>query len=187
MQVLPGIPWAVVFSENVECFFDAVSPDGFQIVCEQVVETSSLSHGEIFGAFEEAIARLAQHRIASLRVKSFGFLAAGLVDGFIEFFHNMKSVENVQRCGQHSLDDCQIGFPHVGADDGDRGTALGTKILKPTGQGTFFTVFDDANEASGSVVDLVDQRAGHPHVIIDGTCAMAILADGSSVLTWNDL
>ena len=68
----------------------------------------------------------------------------------------MKSVEDVQRGGQHSLDDFQIRFPHVGADDVNGGTALGTKIIEPTGQRTLFAVFDDANEATGSVVNLLD-------------------------------
>ena len=38
------------------------------------------------------------------------------------------------RGGEHSLDNLQIGLPHVGADDGDGGTALGAKLLEPAGQ-----------------------------------------------------
>lgn len=174
VQVLPGVPRAVVFPEYIECFLDAVSPDGFQIVGEQVVESGPLPHGEILGTLQKAIARLAQHRIVSFGVEPLGFLAACLVDGFVEFFHNVEPVENVERGGEHSLDDFQIGLPHVGADDGDGGTALGAKLLEPAGQGTFLAVLDDADEASRTIVDLVDEG----HVVVAKGVGDLVDADG---------
>ena len=93
----PGVLF--IFPEHVECFLDAVGPDGFQIVGEQVVEPGPLPHGEILGTLQETIARLAQHRIVSFGVEPLGFLAACLVDGFVEFFHDVEPVENVTRWG----------------------------------------------------------------------------------------
>ena len=168
------MPGAVVFPKHVKGFLDAVSSDSLEIVGENVLESGSLCHGEILGAFEKTIARLTQHRIISLSVEPFGFLTASFVDGFVEFFDDVKSVQNVECHRQHLLDDFQIGFPHIRADDGNCGTAFYAKLFEPTGEGTFLAVFDDADETFRTVVDLIDES----HIVVPQGVGDLVDADG---------
>ena len=137
-----------VFPEHVKGFLEAVRPYGLEIIGEHVVEPGPLSHGEIFRSLQKAVARFVEDWIVALVVESLGFLAAGFIHGFIEFFHDVEAIQDVQSQREHLFDDVEIGFPHVRADDGDGGAAFRSQGVEPFCQGAFPTVPDNADEAS---------------------------------------
>jgi hypothetical protein len=72
----------------------------------------------------------------------------------------VETVEDMQRLGAVFADEFQVGFPHVGADEGDFGNHVlahgGEESLKGF-DGSLFAYPEKAGDAD---IDLVDQRQG---------------------------
>ena len=69
--------------------------------------------GEITRSLQEAIARTFQNGFVSFLMESFRLIASDLIDGFIEFFHNVKAVLNVECFGKHFSNDVEVWLPHI--------------------------------------------------------------------------
>ncbi len=63
--------------------------------------------------------RLAQDRIFALCFESAGLFGTDFVEGLAEVLHDVKAVENVHGRGEPLADDVEVGFPDIGADEGD--------------------------------------------------------------------
>ena len=154
--------WTVILPEPVEGLLEQISPNGSEVVFEQVLEFRVLPGGEVFRAFEEAVTGSAEHGIEAVAFELLGFGAPDFIDCFTEFLDDMETVQDIERGRQHPGDDVEVGFPHVGADDFDPGAALGTEGLEEAGEGLGIALPDNPEQSLAALVDLIDE--GHVFV-----------------------
>ena len=76
----------------------------------------------------------------------------------------MEAVENVQGLGAVFADEFQIGFPHVGADEGDFGDYVPAHGREEPPEGFDGSFLPDPKQARDAKVNLIDQGSG--------TCAL---------------
>ena len=170
--------WAVILPEPIKGLFEQICSNGLEIEFEQVLEFSVLPGGEVFRAFEEAVTGSAEYGIESIAFELFGFDAPDFIDGFTEFFDDMETVQDIERGRQHPSDDVEIGLPHVGANDFDPGTALGTEVLEEAGERLGLALLDNPEQAFAALVDLIDEG----HVFVAFAVGNFIDADRGDVL-----
>ena len=80
------------------------------------------------------------------------------VEGFIEFFHNVKAVQNVECFGKHCSSDLEVWLPHIRTNHLNLTTIIWPKVDEEVPQRAFLSVFDNSEKSFTSGVDLVDQR-----------------------------
>ena len=107
---------ADVTPEDVEAFFDLIRSHGFKVVAQEVFEPDLLVLRQVGFALEEAVTGFFEHGLVAFLGEFFGFLFAHFVDGFTEFFGDVKAIEDVEGERQDFADDFEVGAPHVGAD-----------------------------------------------------------------------
>jgi hypothetical protein len=87
-----------------------------------------------------------------------GLLAPDFVDGLVEFFDDMKSVENLQSLGEIPGLGIEVGLPHVRTDKADARAELGAENLEEEVEGFLCAVVADPQKPLAVVVDLIDQE-----------------------------
>ena len=119
LQKLSGPGGRVVIPKLLKGFLKKVSPDGLQVVAEQVAQPKALFDLQILLALQQQPARFLQQRRHAFPRHAAGFAGADLIQSLVHFRHDVEAVEDVKRLGAFLADDLQVWFPHVGTDEGD--------------------------------------------------------------------
>ncbi len=75
---------AVVLPKGIEGFLEQPCPYGFEVISNQFAEFGGSLDGEVTGAFQKAVARLAEDGFTA-----FGRELTDFIDGFKELFSNV--------------------------------------------------------------------------------------------------
>ena len=105
--------WTVILPKPVEGFFEKIGACCFEVVLQNFGELLRLFRGEIARSLQKAIARTFQNGFVSFLMESFRFIATDLIDGFVEFFYNVKAVQNVECFGKHFGNDFEVYGFHI--------------------------------------------------------------------------
>src|SRR6266478_9117987 len=147
-----------IFPELLKGFLEKVGTDSLEVVAEQIAQAEVLVVAEILAAAEQQPTGLLKDRGAALAFHAAGFLGTNVVECLVHIGDDVDAVEDMQRLGAVFADEFQIGFPHVGADEGDFGNHVlahgGEESLKGL-DGSLFAYPEKAGDAD---IDLVDQR-----------------------------
>lgn len=173
-----GPPRTFVLPECVEGFLEEIGPDSLEVVLQHFLELGVLIGGEVDRPLEEAKPGFGQHGFVSTSLELLGFLPPDRIDSLAKLFDDVEAVEHVERCGQHAGDDVEIGLPHVRTHHLDSGAALGAEFLKEAGETLGLAIFDDSQQALGSVVDLIDEG----HVVVAESVGDFIDAEGGDAV-----
>jgi hypothetical protein len=84
-------------------------------------------------------------------------LASDFVNGLVEFFDDMETVQNVESIGQKVRGTVEIGLPHVRAQEADAGTELLTENLKEVVDGGLGAIIADPKQSLAMRIDLINQ------------------------------
>jgi len=137
-----------------------------------------LLRSQVGRSFQKTVARAFENGFVAFFVESFSLITANLIDGFIELFDDVKTVEDVEGFWKHLGDHFKVRLPHIGADDFDLTAVFGAEVLKETSQRVFLTVFDDSEKSLASRVDLVDQR----HIVMAFVISDFVDSKGGNIL-----
>ena len=91
-------------------------------------------------------------------MEPFDLITPDLIDSFIEFFYNVKAVQNVECFGKHFSNDLEVWLPHIRTNHLNLTTIIRSKADEEIPQRIFLSVFDNSEKPFASGVDLVDQR-----------------------------
>jgi len=104
-----------------------VGTDGLEVVAEQIAQAEVQVAAEILVAAKQQPAGLLEDRGAALAFHAAGFLGTDVVERLVHIGDDVVALEDRQPLGAVFADEFRIGFPHVGADEGD----FGTHVLSP--------------------------------------------------------
>ena len=128
--------------------------------------------GEIVGTLEQTPPAAFENGLVTVPFGGVEFLTAHGVHGLVHVRHDVEAVEDVDGLRGLLGEDFEIGLLHVAADELKSLAPLLAKPAEEAQQRLDLAVETDPQEASSSVVDLLDQ----------GEVAMSALAGHLSVL-----
>ena len=95
-QVFAGMVHADVTPEDVEAFFDLIRSHGFKVVAQEIFEPDLLVVCQGGAALEKAVSRFFENGFVAFLGEFFGFLFAHFVNCLVEFFGNVKAIQDVE-------------------------------------------------------------------------------------------
>ena len=98
-----------------------------------------------------------EDRGAALAFHPAGFLGTDVVQCLVHIGDDVKAVEDMQGLGAVFADEFQIGFPHVGADEGDFGNYVLAHGGEEPLEGFDGSLFAYPEKAGNAQINLVDQ------------------------------
>src|SRR5215469_11499078 len=108
VEELSGPGSGVVFPELLKGFLQKVSPDGLEVVAQQIAKPETLFGFQIFFAFEQEPARLLQNRRKAFAGQAAGLSSANFVQSLVHLRHDMEAVEDVKSVGAFLADQFQM-------------------------------------------------------------------------------
>src|ERR1700730_14485482 len=136
-------------------FLEKVGTDGLEVVAEQIAQAEVLVVAEILAAAKQQPAGLLEDRGAALAFHAASFLGTDVIERLVHIGDDVEAVEDMQRLGAVFADEFHVGFPHVGADEGDFGNHVLAHGGEESLKGSLFAYPGKAGDAD---IDLVDQN-----------------------------
>jgi hypothetical protein len=120
VEELAGPGGRTKFPELLKGFLEKVGTDGHEVVAEEIAQPEVLAGAEILAAAEQQSTGFPEGWGAALASHPPGFLGTDVVQCLVHIGDDVKAVGYG---GPRAVfaDEFQIGFPHVGADEGDFG------------------------------------------------------------------
>ncbi len=94
--------------------------------------------------------------------KAFNFLDSYFINGLIEFFDDVKPVENIECIRKFVGDDLKVWPPHIRAGYLNMLTPRSSHFLEKSIKGFGFSIFDNRNKSLALIVDLINES----HIIV---------------------
>jgi hypothetical protein len=143
--------------EVLKHFDEQKSAQGSQGGAFNGPHASALGFCPVAALFEEDPSHFLEKGFQAECAAEADLLAADLIDGLVELFDNVETVEDMESAGQKARSAVEIGLPHVGAQEADAGTELFAKNLKEVVDGGLGAVIADPKQPLAVAVDLIDQ------------------------------
>ena len=109
IQKLSGPGRGSVGPEVLESFHEEESAQGAKGGTFQIAHAAALALGPVAALFQECPSHLFEQGVQSGIGAGAAFLAPDFVDGLVEFFDDMKAVENLQSLGEMPGDGIEVG------------------------------------------------------------------------------
>jgi hypothetical protein len=124
-------------------FPQKVALHGFHVVLEQFAEFRQLLGRLILLVLQENPSGVLEKGLITILLHLARLLAAGMVDRLIEFLHDVKAIQDIERIRRHLGNHIEIGLPHVRTDGFQRRAACLTQAFEKAFQGAFVPALSD--------------------------------------------
>jgi hypothetical protein len=157
IQEFAGPSRAFVSPEPLRIFFEEISPNGFEIGGQQVLELDHLLVSQIFGPFEQTPATAGKNGLFPLGPQLSGFCSPDFVYSLAKVAHDMEAVDDVNGLARNLAHGPQVRLPHVAADETKLARPFFAEFLEKLPQGFLGSLSPDPQKPLATGVNLIDQ------------------------------